>query len=438
MQRMTGRAWIVCALALLLAVPGAMADVTPGDVVSKANWEQVEGLVPDFIVDQVKAGRVELKIGALDYDPGSFQLPGIAKSLETNSGRYGVDDAGNLIEAATGKKYPTDLRAGGIPFPELAANDAKLGWKLMYNYFYQANVALGHQDMAAKQLTIGAGGIEQTCKLEGRTFIPAPDDGKYEWLMLAVYRAPYDISGIATLCKQPIVPDVGTVRYTYMPSTRKTRRMPSTTASSEHYFGQESTEDDQCWGGPFFKVRNAEYKLKGVREMLVPFLDEKARSVEMLEGGGVDVNIGANQPLALGFETEGWAGAPWAMTNIVWVKRKVYEIEYTPRDDSDYLFGSGVGWVDAETFNPVYKYTTQASDGKFSTETVFVSQGYQTIDHTIRLMTVPMFLTVNPQRDRATTYSRSARKGEFHKMLLSDKQVKKQEFSKSGFVRYCR
>jgi hypothetical protein len=33
-----------------------------------------------------------------------------------------------------------------------------------------------------------------------------------------------------------------------------------------------------------------------------------------------------------GYEVEGWQGAPWNPTNLVWAKRPMYPLEMTPKD----------------------------------------------------------------------------------------------------------
>ena len=48
------------------------ADVEPGDVIDKSNYEKIENLVPDFVLDWVKTGDLTMKIGKLNYDAKEF------------------------------------------------------------------------------------------------------------------------------------------------------------------------------------------------------------------------------------------------------------------------------------------------------------------------------------------------------------------------------
>ena len=56
-------------LCLLGGIPAiASADVAPGDVVDKSNWEKVEGLVPGSVLDWVKTGDIIMNVAELEYD----------------------------------------------------------------------------------------------------------------------------------------------------------------------------------------------------------------------------------------------------------------------------------------------------------------------------------------------------------------------------------
>ena len=64
------------------------ADVEPGDVLDTTNWEKIEGLVPDSVLNWVKKGEFVLQVEKLNYEPldifPDFQM----KAFETNLGMY--------------------------------------------------------------------------------------------------------------------------------------------------------------------------------------------------------------------------------------------------------------------------------------------------------------------------------------------------------------
>ena len=49
------------------------ADVEPGDYIDKSNYEKIENLVPDFVLDWVKTGDLTMKIGKLNFDAKAFR-----------------------------------------------------------------------------------------------------------------------------------------------------------------------------------------------------------------------------------------------------------------------------------------------------------------------------------------------------------------------------
>jgi hypothetical protein len=56
----------------------------------------------------------------------------------------------------------------------------------------------------------------------------------------------------------------------------------------------------------------------------------------------------------MGHETPGWAGAPWAPTNMIWVRRPAWVIEAFPKDPY-YSYGRQVLYADRENNLLLYK-----------------------------------------------------------------------------------
>jgi hypothetical protein len=64
----------------------------------------------------VKEGTLELSIGALNYDPGRHLPPYALEALETNIGKYDLDEDDWIVEKETGKRTE---RIIGHPFPQI-------------------------------------------------------------------------------------------------------------------------------------------------------------------------------------------------------------------------------------------------------------------------------------------------------------------------------
>ena len=63
-----------------------LADVGVGDVIDRTNWQRIEGLVPEPLLNWMKLGD-SIKIGEISYDPGTFLPPACLESLKTNVDR---------------------------------------------------------------------------------------------------------------------------------------------------------------------------------------------------------------------------------------------------------------------------------------------------------------------------------------------------------------
>ena len=119
-------------LTLLITVFGS-TEVWSGEVIDKTNWEQAEGLVPHTILNWVKAGKLTLHLGELNYDPAIYLPQHALDALKGNIGKYDIDEKGWVVEAATGKPA---MQVMGFPFPEIDVNDPTAAEKIMHNKMY--------------------------------------------------------------------------------------------------------------------------------------------------------------------------------------------------------------------------------------------------------------------------------------------------------------
>ena len=50
----------------------ASADVVAGDIIDKTNWEKIEGMVPEPVLNCVKKGDLTIRVDDLEYDPEAY------------------------------------------------------------------------------------------------------------------------------------------------------------------------------------------------------------------------------------------------------------------------------------------------------------------------------------------------------------------------------
>ncbi len=114
---------------LAVIIAPARGDVVPGETIDKSNWQKVEGLLPEPVLNYVKKGDYILRIGKLNYDP--VWEPEFQKASEANAGKYDLDEDGTIVDPKTGKR-PDHIY--GFPFPKIDPNDPKAAAKIAWNF----------------------------------------------------------------------------------------------------------------------------------------------------------------------------------------------------------------------------------------------------------------------------------------------------------------
>ncbi len=146
-----------------LLIQPVWADVEPGETIDKSNYEKIEGLVPDFILDWVKTGDLQMKIGKLNFDAKEFFPQEVKDNWQANVGRYKINEHNGIIDAKTG-----ELARGikGLPFPEPDLTDSTFPVMLMWNYLFNENFQQGIIKEKLAWLSIGRRGVEKTVVLD--------------------------------------------------------------------------------------------------------------------------------------------------------------------------------------------------------------------------------------------------------------------------------
>jgi hypothetical protein len=331
----------------------ASADVAPGDVIDKSNWQKIEGLVPEPLLNWIKQGD-SIKIGELNYNPAEFYSHAIYKSLTENVGKYELNKDDVIVGVKSGKLPEFIL---GVPFPRIDPADPKAAQKVMYNKFYY-QYGIGNTRAPFRLEWIGRRrGYERAIEAEFCMLVldshpaakeePNPDNE----LVVSYARVlhPPDISGtnVLTWRYRDERPDY---THVYVPAIRRLRRM-SAGNRSDSYLGSDMCVDDN-WGYAG-KVSAFDWKVVRKEEQLVAFVEGDPIELFRNDEGEWETRED-NRDVALGYKAPGYQGAPWFPINLVYVKRPTYVLECRARDRY-YNYGIQHLWVDADVYMPTYK-----------------------------------------------------------------------------------
>jgi hypothetical protein len=378
-QRTQGQGtWRIAALAflgaLLCVAQTTWADAAPGDRIDATNWQKVEGLVPAPVIDYLKKGEFILNIGQLTYDPQ--WEPEFQEASKSNSGKYDVDTDGNLVDAKTGER---PLRILGFPFPDISQSDPKAGTKLLWNRW--AAIFKGAQNHFPYSVEwVGGNGFERNIKGDSDELFyvnrpnELPNPEKTEFREISSVTSPASVEGFLQLTWRYLDNRPDSV-WSYVPAMRRTRQLSSVNRS-DPFLGSDFTSDDTfVWFG---KTQSMEWKLTGQQDLFVP----------ATLPGPVPMVAGAESPsgttwivskdyegMKFGYTTPGWTGAPWAPTNVIWVKRPVWIIEAFPKDPY-YSYGRQVLYLDRENNQLFFKVVYNRAGEYWKLITCDFAQGW--------------------------------------------------------------
>ena len=103
-------------------VKAAEADLQPGDTIGPNNWQRVQGMVGENLLNRIKAGfTLKIKEPTI-YKP----LKEYAEATEKYSGRVRIGPNGELLNYVAGQ-----------PFPKIDPSDPQVGQKLAWNFFWR-------------------------------------------------------------------------------------------------------------------------------------------------------------------------------------------------------------------------------------------------------------------------------------------------------------
>lgn len=429
-----------CTSVLLLAFAFApstsqpvLADVSPGDVIDKSNWEKAQGLLPEPVLRWVKNGELSLQVGELEVDPRMMYPPFTLEAYKTNIGKYDVDEDSGIIETSTGK---TAEVITGFPFPEIDTNDPKVAEKIMHNKNY-TNFQQGNFRFRSQLIWVGRkSGYEREAEIEllqsarmgwpGAAKIPNPD-GLEKCFIIGV-KKPYDVAGTAVMTHRFNSPHKLDNTFGYLPAIRRVRRM-SAANRSDGFVGTDQCVDDSS--GYDGKVAAFHWKFLRKETMLRPFLDMRPSALVQNRRGEWQSTKDVKR-VTYGYEVEGWQGAPWHPTNLVWAKEDMYALEMTPKDKY-YNYGTHYIWISSTTFSATYKEIHDRAGVYW--KMLFTAGAFlRNADNTMRFGAGPCQNVVDERYNHATVT----------KILCPENiwtfyaKVNPNDFTLAGFQKYCK
>ena len=418
-------------LAVLTLKPAVFADVSPGDVIDKTNWQKAEGLLPKPVLNWVKKGDFVLDIGELNYDEKEYFDFLVKDSLTANIGKYDVNEKDIIIDVETGK--PADF-VSGLPFPDVDPEDPKAGQKFLYNKHYAA-FNTGNQNVGFQAIWVGTGGFEREI---GARFVNAPmdgypparsldnSDGIQRYTLISVDR-PYDISGFSLLLWR-YRDQRQDMNLSYIPAIRRVRRM-SPANRSDAFVGSDFCIDDP--NGYDGKICTFDWRVLRKQEALIPY---KSKAPERLVQNkrGEWVTTEDVTPSVYGFQTEGWQGAPWAPVKLFWVKRSVYVIEAVSKDRY-YNYGKQEMWYDPVARFPKYKVIYDRAGDYWKTMYIGFS-AFGSEDGKMKFMLVDIQDILDDRTQHASLCENASKRNLWKLHAVVDMN----DFTLSGFQKYCK
>jgi hypothetical protein len=417
---------------LLMATPITVgAEVSPGETIDKTNWQKVEGLLPEPVLNWVKKGDFILKIGELRYSPRDYLPPVARESMVSNQGKYAINEKDIIVETKTGK-VPEYIE--GMPFPEVDLADPKAGEKLLYNKHYHS-LSYGSLIYPIPVTWVGRGGYERQVLA---TYINAPLDGyppnralpnpdgieRYNIINVV---EPYDLRGFAVMLWR-FRDDRQDMNLSYVPAIRRVRRM-SPANRSDAFVGSDLSMDD-AWGYEG-KIDQFRWKVVGQQEALFPYSSDRPETIVKNSKGEWQSTPDVT-PNVYGFQKEGWTGAPWAPVDYLWVKKQVVVIEAVAKDPY-YNYGRQVIWFDPEIFQPRYKVVYDRSGGYWKTYLNGFS-GAESKDGEMKNILIMVQIMVDDRTQHATLVEGPTKEHVFTHFADMDMN----DFTLSGFQKYCK
>ena len=373
MYRLVLPVWflLISSLGFANGLCAAESDLKPGDTIGPHNWQKVQGMVGENLLNRIKQGYTfNIKHG---------RSIGFPREYNAATARY-------FSEVKLGPHGELLNYVAGLPFPDVRFSDPQVGLKMAWNFYWRwigddYRTGGGTAEGKIIRYAIERNGSERradvlhhTMKTRGRVTLDSrPILTGYEhidWMQLRADEYPRDTAGTTTLEIRYADPKREDDLYIYVPSIRRVRRAPpiqrcATIAPSEFNF-----DDINSFGG---KITDFNYRFLGRFKMLGNFAQEQMPFRR---------KIGDYLPLQ-----ESW--------EIV----ETYGLEITPKDPS-YCYPRKLLYFDTENFEAVWTMIWDAKGNYWKEQFAFRSP-VKLADGQFAL-TVGTVIIVNVQNGRST------------------------------------
>ena len=239
---------------------------------------------------------------------------------------------------------------------------------------------------------------------------------------------PYELNGLATMTYSHLGNSPDKV-FAYVPALRRVRTMTAA-ARSDSMFGTDYALDDVgagFWGKPI----NFTFKYLRTQDALVQYASADPIKFNQNPDGSLSIQKTPFATAKFGYQTPGWKGKPWAVTNSIWVKRKVHIFELHAKDPY-YNYGKMEVWGDAKFFKPHFKITCDRAGKRWKVMMGSSCAGYAPKNYPWGFPLVAFGDVIyDEQRDHATSVN------EHMPGMVKDWNVKydPSEFTMTGFAK---
>jgi uncharacterized protein YxjI len=253
-------------------IHAAEAELKPGESIGPQNWQKIQGMVGENLLNRIKGGHTIQIKAPKTYKP----LKEYVEATEKYSGKVALGPNGELLNYVAGQ-----------PFPKSEPNDPQIGQKLAWNFFYRwlgDDYKTGGAVKGGKiiRAAIEKDGSERRADLVSYFLFPStryslnpkpviPGYEHIDYIQLRVDSYPRDASGTTTLEIRYKEPARADDLYIYIPSIRRIRRATTTQRCQTLAPSEFNLDDINSFNG---KITDFNYKYLGDKKILANISQE--------------------------------------------------------------------------------------------------------------------------------------------------------------------
>ncbi len=345
----------------------ALAEVSPGDVITAANKDKVKGLIPDelypFVIDSFDGLKMTI-VPTGDYPTSKAYLDATVKyACEAKldaEGRLSGYTAGQPFPYSEWAKQATGHKCDLTPDdPQFAR---KLAWNVNFRWQGGSGLNLPHwgfsnmRNHGKETWRIAQGEYRRTYFSHRADLLPATHQLEpgtpVEWAEFFDVKTPFDLRGTMFLLYRYTQSGKEDDTWAYIPALRRVRRIAAT-QKSDSLLGTEFTlEDFYIFAG---YVWEHQWEFKGEKTALGPMDSQRSCFPSVISGEEATRATGMTR---LG-STEEWNHCTFGpygsfpFAGETWQKRTAFQLDDVPRQKG-HPYSRKQIWYDKETMMPIY------------------------------------------------------------------------------------